>query len=138
VTFIASFKPVHRIAAGALLLAMLVGANLHLPLLQVAAWAGMLVNFSQEVELAEAVEMTFNGENPCPMCTAIKQAQTQANDHDEWLSAGTVRLELCALLNHADLVFPGVRQGWPVSGEVLCPSSFHTEPPVPPPRFLPV
>ncbi|HMO50706.1 MAG TPA: hypothetical protein PKE26_09805 [Kiritimatiellia bacterium] len=52
--------------------------NLHLPLLQVAAWAGMVIAYSQDSDLATAVEMTFDGDHPCPMCTAIKAQQLKA------------------------------------------------------------
>ena len=53
--------------------------QLHLPVLQVVAWSGMLVSYSQDTDVATAVEMTFNGENPCPMCTAIKAQQLKSN-----------------------------------------------------------
>lgn len=58
-----------------LVLAFICMANLHLPVFQVVAWAGMLAKYSQNVSLRDAVEMTFNGDNPCDMCTAIKKQQ---------------------------------------------------------------
>lgn len=51
-------------------------ANLHLPLLQAVAWTGMLVKYSQNVSFVDAVEMTFDGDHPCPMCKAIKKQET--------------------------------------------------------------
>ncbi|HMP76768.1 MAG TPA: hypothetical protein PKE12_10795 [Kiritimatiellia bacterium] len=60
-----------------LLLAFLCVSNAHLPVLQVMAWTGMLVSYSQDRSFAEAAEMTFDGEHPCPMCTAIKKQQVE-------------------------------------------------------------
>jgi hypothetical protein len=61
-----------------LALVFLCASNAHLPILQVVAWAGMLVKYSQNRTLAEAAAMTFDGEHPCPMCKAIKKQQEQA------------------------------------------------------------
>lgn len=36
----------------------------------------MLVSYSRDNSIADAIEMTFDGENPCPMCIKIKEAQT--------------------------------------------------------------
>ncbi len=63
-----------------LVLALAGAANLHLPMLQVVAWTGMLASYSQDRSMAEAVEMTFDGEHPCPMCKAIKKQQEQKPD----------------------------------------------------------
>lgn len=35
----------------------------------------MLAKYSQNVSFRDAVEMTFGGDNPCDMCTAIKKQQ---------------------------------------------------------------
>ncbi len=65
-----------RLAHTLLLLAIICSANLHLPLLQVAAWAGMLVKYSREASFAEAVVMTFDGEHPCAVCDSIREQET--------------------------------------------------------------
>lgn len=59
----------------ALALALMCALNAHLPLMQIGAWAGMLVTYSQGRTLAEAAAMTFDGEHPCPLCKAIKKQQ---------------------------------------------------------------
>ena len=66
-------RAVHFIVAVALFAA----SNLHLPVLQVVAWTGMIVSYSQGRTVSEAVRMTFDGEHPCPMCKAIKKQQTE-------------------------------------------------------------
>jgi hypothetical protein len=69
-----------------LLLAFFVANNLHLPILQVVAWSGMLVSYSRDNSLAEAIEMTFDGENPCPMCIKIKEARASSAADAQWSS----------------------------------------------------
>lgn len=69
-----------RLLSGLLVLSLLGLAHLHLVVLQVVAWGGMLARYSQDRALAEAVEMTFDGDHPCPLCCAIEKARTQP-DH---------------------------------------------------------
>lgn len=38
----------------------------------------MLISYSRDNSIAEAIEMTFDGENPCPLCLKIKEAQTSS------------------------------------------------------------
>ncbi len=76
-----SVRPFVHLLLAAAFLCM---AGLHLPALQLAAWTGMLITYSQDRSLADAAEMTFDGEHPCPMCVAIKKQQ--AAERDEWTS----------------------------------------------------
>lgn len=64
---------------GLLIYAVAAVGQLHLPVLQVFAWAGMLVSYSQDAAFATAVEMTFDGDHPCPMCKAIQAARQAQN-----------------------------------------------------------
>jgi len=73
---------ISRIISIWLLLVMLVITNLHLPVLQVGAWAGMLVEYSRGNTFIDAMEMTFDGDHPCEMCKVIKAEQTKSDtDH---------------------------------------------------------
>mgnify|MGYP003600782286 FL=1 len=83
----------HRPIIWLLLLALVSAINLHLPVLQVVAWAGMIVNYSRDAEISEAIEMTFDGEHPCPMCKVI-QAETVKTDPDRIEAESLVRLIL--------------------------------------------
>jgi hypothetical protein len=63
----------------------LIGAVLMLALsggpwlaLQTAAWARMLVTYSQQEGLLQGVTMTFNGRNPCSLCKSITQATARS------------------------------------------------------------
>jgi hypothetical protein len=51
--------------------------GVHWALLQSLAWTGMLLSWSQEVSLVEAVKNTFDGEHPCPLCKAVESGQKQ-------------------------------------------------------------
>lgn len=43
--------------------------------LQVVAWAGMIVSRAPDQGLAAAVESTFDGKHPCPLCKALEAAE---------------------------------------------------------------
>jgi len=44
-------------------------------MLQVYAWAAMLVDYSQDDGLLQAAKDTFSGEKPCGLCSVIKSAR---------------------------------------------------------------
>lgn len=110
-------------------------------LMQCVAWAGMLVSYSQEGTVAEAVEKTFDGEHPCPLCLAIeksKEKQPSSGVPNRTPSGGDVLkhckdmlpLELCTVplmpACHERAEKPG---GADETGRRR-----NTEPPSPPPR----
>lgn len=66
----------YRAISVLLLLTMCTAGNLHLPVLQAVAWSRMMASYSRDFSVADAIEMTFDGDHPCPMCKSIKKAQT--------------------------------------------------------------
>jgi hypothetical protein len=56
------------IARGLLVAGLIMAIGLQWMLVQSAGWASMLVRYSQEGSLMQAVEMTFDGEHPCELC----------------------------------------------------------------------
>jgi len=56
-------------------LALASSIGLHWTVLQVAAWAGMIVSYSQESPLGEAVVKTFDGQHPCTLCKQIAKGK---------------------------------------------------------------
>lgn len=57
-----------------------------LALLQMGAWAWMLVDYSQEGSIQTAVRETFSGDRPCGLCKIISKvdsepSNTQANSN---------------------------------------------------------
>lgn len=55
-----------------MVVALCLSLGMHWALLQSLAWTGMLISWSQEVSLVEAVKNTFDGGHPCPLCKAVE------------------------------------------------------------------
>jgi hypothetical protein len=116
-----------------LALALICGAKLHLPALQVVAWTGMVVKYAQEVPLTEALEMTFDGDHPCPLCKVIRKAQT-SEQHEMTAPSVPERIQLFVETTHPWLPVFTTWAHW------VGPSAAHAatplRPPVPPPRTV--
>ena len=110
-------------------------------LMQCVAWARMLADYSQDHSVAEAVEMTFDGEHPCPLCCAIMASQKQ-QQQDHPSPAPAPDGKLLKICKHLPLFTVAALP--PVSSEesklmlpgALVPGSGRPGevPPVPPPR----
>lgn len=70
-------QKLNRFNALICLAAVLVAGGGHWTALQTFAWACMIVEYSEENSLAEAVAMTFDGKHPCPMCLKIEKGRKQ-------------------------------------------------------------
>jgi hypothetical protein len=66
-----------------LILSLAFSIGLHWTLLQTVAWTGMIINFSRNVSFSEALNKTFDGQHPCCMCKAIKQAQAEEKEQQK-------------------------------------------------------
>lgn len=71
---------------------LIVSMGGHLVLFQTIAWGNMLVNFSSQGSLAEAVQKTFDGQHPCELCKAVKK--TKENDDKKPLVQTKMKLEI--------------------------------------------
>lgn len=106
--------------------------HLHLPALQVVAWGGMLVRYSREAPLREAVTKTFDGEHPCHLCLAIREA-VQEIPGNQLRATPLVEESLFVILGSpAFYLSPRLGNGWD-AGWVRPPSRVYP-PDVPPPR----
>jgi hypothetical protein len=56
---------------------LLVSMGGHLALLQTIAWGNMLVEFSSKESFSAAVDKTFDGEHPCPLCKVVKKSKSE-------------------------------------------------------------
>ncbi len=111
-------------------LALASSIGLHWTVLQVVAWAGMIVGYSQEAPLGEAVVKTFDGQHPCKLCKEIakgKQSEKKPEFKSE-LSKLEFRYVPSAFIFRAPSSFREVRVGND-RADLLT----HA-PPVPPPR----
>jgi hypothetical protein len=110
-------------------------------LVQVYAWAGMLVSYSQDDGLLQAAKDTFSGEKPCELCHKIAAAKQSEPDGDKEpltpLGSGKLLQEMIATEvvdarppRATDFVADGFACVLP---PLECGSS---APPIPPPRAL--
>ncbi len=58
-----------------LVTALIVAVSGPWAVLQSVAWVGMVISYSQDATLSEAISMTFDGEHPCKICTVVKEGR---------------------------------------------------------------
>lgn len=111
----------------------MVSIGAHWALLQGVAWVGMAVTYSVERgSLVEGLEMTFDGDHPCPMCKAVKKG-TESEQKDPRQKAQQQKLELFASASPL-ILFTAPQAPEPdFLFERFAPSCAF-EPSVPPPR----
>lgn len=106
----------------------------HWAVLQTAAWAGMFFERVQSQSVAMALEQTFDGEHPCPVCLLVREGRkASATDDATPTPARPVKLDLCVPLTPAATVevsaaAPGE---YPPASQ---PPARPRRPSVPPPR----
>jgi hypothetical protein len=71
------YKPAVLSKVSKCLLVFMLCATLgfHWGLLQSVAWAGMMVNYSCQGSLKDAVSKTFDGQHPCPLCKLVREGK---------------------------------------------------------------
>ena len=65
-----------------LVFTLCVTLGFHWGLLQSVAWVGMIVNYSCQGSLKEAVSKTFDGQHPCPLCKLVRAGKTSEKKPD--------------------------------------------------------
>jgi glycine cleavage system pyridoxal-binding protein P len=99
--------------------------------LQTVAWTRMLVAYSAEQSLAEALADTFGGERPCEMCVTI-QKEKSAEQKKEAATHSIKQIE-GVLAADAVLVIPERRDGFAVA-TLANWRALSFSPPTPPPK----
>lgn len=61
----------------AALIAVLFASGGHWVVLQTIAFGSMVVRYSQDNSLSEALAKTFDGKHPCPLCHAVQRGRQQ-------------------------------------------------------------
>ncbi|MCC6235603.1 MAG: hypothetical protein IT580_23405 [Verrucomicrobiales bacterium] len=110
-------------------------------MLQGVAWTGMLVTYSRDASLAEAVSRTLDGEHPCALCRAVSRGRAlereRTSAREPQGGGGTLvtpRLE-SVLADLEDAVPPAPDLAGPGSYPPVSRASSRVDsPPVPPPR----
>lgn len=107
-------------------------------ILQAYAWANMLVSYSQESTLSQAVSDTFSGEKPCCLCKKIAASKSSEKENENApLPPGSAKLfqdpilpTLVSLKDPFSSPFP--QPAFLIGTDPLSPPA--SGPPVPPPR----
>lgn len=109
--------------------------GMHWSVLQGIAWTGMLISNLAENSVVEAVEKTFDGEHPCPLCLAVKEGQQKEKDDSKPVAAKSVKKFEAVLSSESRLVPPsGLEMSFAV---YLTPNTRHVEETAkPPPRAI--
>lgn len=116
----------------AAVLVLVLSLGLHWALFQTVAWTGMILSYSREAPLRQAVFMTFDGEHPCALCHSIRQGRAEEKQQDREQSKPVSKLDLGLIWRTADLDLS--RAGPLAAASVILPTSRSDEPPKPHPR----
>lgn len=60
--------------------------------MQSVAWVTMIVDFSRDASLVEAVGKTFDGEHPCSLCKAVASGQEEERERQSTLADPLAKL----------------------------------------------
>ena len=69
----------------------------HWMVLQATAWTGMLVTRTEQTSFVQAVDSTFSGDAPCPLCSAIKAGKREEQKQETPSLKKTYELKFLAL-----------------------------------------
>jgi hypothetical protein len=94
----------------------------------------MLVTYSQDASLSEAVEKTFNGKNPCSICKLVQEGNAKQQKEQKNQLNSLNGLELGTVWSDNTFIFEGAAfQPQPVTALY---SSRSDAPPRPRPKSL--
>ena len=113
-----------------LALVFVIGA--HWALLQSVAWGGMAVNFSQTESFATALQKTFDGQHPCPLCKLVKAGQT--SEKKQGLRKAGAKFDFHLVAGSCGLFPPRPSRHFMAMTE--CAPACADAPLLPPPRFF--
>jgi len=102
----------------------------HWAVLQVTAWVGMLVKYSEAEGVEGGITKTFDGKHPCDLCLSIaKNKQTEKKQSSQLEAA---KIYLVAPAQRLTLQPP--HYSWRLRTTIASLFGCNTSPPVPPPR----
>jgi hypothetical protein len=119
-----------RVPKVLVVLALASSIGLHWAFLQAVAWAGMVITYSYEGPVTEAVVKTFDGNHPCGLCKQIEKSKRTEKRTEYNFEFGKVKFP------YAPMTFIFNRPPWFYT---IPPQDFSADllaqaPPVPPPR----
>ena len=117
-----------------LILGLIASLGWHRGVLQSAAWVGMVVQYSQDGSMAEALEKTFDGQHPCRLCLTLREHQGSDPDTEAQRVAGVPKLDPAHPWQAFELEFLPTVTGVP--GALFLGQARLEPPPTPPPRGI--
>ena len=115
-----------------LVLALASSIGLHWAFLQVVAWTGMVVTYSQTAPVYEAVAKTFDGQHPCKLCKVIAKGKQAERKTEYKLELNKFEFRFVAVV----YIFQAPSSFWLVTEGNDEANALSYSPPVPPPRSL--
>jgi hypothetical protein len=118
------------IARAVTILALCCAIGLQWLALQSIAWTAMIVDYSKNTSLCQAIVETFDGAHPCSLCHIVNRAKTSEKKSN--LQQLTPKLDIICATRAITLVRPFVHFDY-ITGDFSV-SETGQSPPVPPPR----
>ena len=122
-----------RLAKILIVLSLASWIGLHWAVLQAVAWTGMMVTYSQDATLAEAVSKTFDGRHPCKLCRQIEHEKQSEKKSDAQAEASKLDFAYTPIA----FTFCPPTLFWETGTLTFNGPALSHVPPVPPPRSLP-
>lgn len=122
-----------RIAHWLLVLALSFSIGLQWALLQSAAWVGMVITYSHQASLPQAIVMTFDGKHPCKVCRTVEKGG--ASDAKQEMRCSVIKLEFP--VPESDAFIGNPQAASRVEG-IIVPATLsrRNTPPTPPPERI--
>src|SRR5215831_946433 len=114
-----------------IVLALASSIGLHWAFLQAVAWKGMVISYSQDRPVTEAVSDTFDGQHPCKLCKHIAREKQAEKKSEFQLESGKVKFAYAPIA----FVFSTPPLLWEVAAPDESAELLTHSPPVPPPRI---
>jgi hypothetical protein len=107
----------------------------HWVVLQGVAWTSMFLNHLNQDSVTAAIEKTFDGEHPCPLCLAIKDVQKDKKEDPDSVVNHPTNKFLAVLVTIAKLISPTLTQIQSFPNFVFLCELRSYKPTLPPPRL---
>jgi hypothetical protein len=111
-------------------IALAASIGLHLALFQSMAWVGMVITYSQQAPIREALSKTFDGRHPCLLCKQIAKERRDQRKSDR--QSESKRLEFVNIGPGLTLVPPYRYQA--LGAANTWAQRLSRTPPLPPPK----
>ena len=114
-----------------LIVALFFALGGHWVVLQSIAWGRMIVEYSQQASVKEAVVKTFDGQHPCDICKSLSKAREKEKKSDTFLVVKKIEMI------QSDSAKTPFRMGpsWKVAIVDRSARMLSIEPALPPPRL---